>query len=140
MAIGVFPEKLEFDLKKGEDSSQKIFIHNLEANPTKIALNLADQKYAKQIIISPQELILPGLQAQEVEIETLSAKALKTEIEIMTLATTQGQLQIASGIKIPLEVKTPNAFGWLTVALPIFLALLVTAASYYLKGKQLKMA
>lgn len=140
MAIGVSPEKLDFALKKSETSSQKLYIHNLETGPTKVVVNLRDQKYDQEITISPQELILPAGLAQEVQIHAQASKSFKTEIEIVTLGTTQGQLQITSGIVIPLEIKMQSAFNWIAFMLPIFLALLLTAVSFYLKRKKRKLA
>lgn len=140
MAIGISPAKLEFALKKGETLSQKIFIQNLENNPTKVAMNLSDSKYDNRVIITPQELILPKGQTQEVNVQIIDAKNIRTEIEIISLAAAQGQLQIVTGVKIPLEVKMEGGWNWVMLALPFILALLATGAAFYLNYKKLKMA
>lgn len=140
MAISVSPAKLEFNIKKGEAASQKIFLQNLETNLTKVSLTLSDTKYTKQIYMNPAELILPPSDIQEAEIKVSSKKNLNTEIQIAELAKTQGELAVTSGVRIPLSVKVENSFSLWTFLLPLLLATAATGTVFYFKKRKFKRA
>lgn len=136
--IGVSPAKLEFNLKKGEAASQKIFLQNLGANPTKVAISLTEPKHQKEVSINPTELILPSREIQETEITVNSKKNLSTEIEIVELAKTRDELGITSGVKLPLEIAVAGGLNWTAWVVPILLAALATSIIFYLKRTKLK--
>ena len=101
-AIGISPAKLNFNLKKGETSSQKIFLQNLEVSPTKVSVSLAEPKYQKRILINPAELILPSQEIRELEVTTESKSSFETQIQIQELTKNQGEFSVTSGVRIRL--------------------------------------
>lgn len=135
MPIAVSPSQLTFELKKVEIVSQKLFLQNLDSHPTKISIAVSRPKFAKKIEIKPQELILPPLTPQEVEVRILHPKNFKTELEILALSIQkEGLVALAPGVKIPLEVKVQEASDW-TFGLALILALLATFVVYLFKQK-----
>lgn len=116
-AIGVTPEKLEFNLKRGQTATEKLFLQNLSNEPNQLQISLATQEFKDLVSISPDEPILGAQEILEVEIMVKGRKSFETNIEIVTTPTGKEDLQILGGVKIPLLVKVEQAFNYLPLAI-----------------------
>jgi len=129
-AIGVSPEKLDFDLS--ETNTQKIFIENLNGYPAQILVRV--NKNSERIKFSSQQITLPPGTLQDVNVEIIGPRSLADEIEITIYEAGGEQLKIQSGIKIPLTVKGETAPGALAA---VILAGIATGVYFVISGRRL---
>jgi hypothetical protein len=122
MALGISPSELIFDLQAEGLNEKSVFVENFGAAPTAVSVKLAG--FDEIIQLKPQlTTINPG----EIKAITLTLnkwKNLKTEIEIFETMNLESELDIQSGIRIPLEVNA-QSFS-LGFAIPLALAFVLT--------------
>lgn len=105
MALGVWPEKLEFTLKKNESARSEVFLHNLDHATSPVQIAIRDPKIQDFVKISPSNPILHPQEIFPVEVVVKAKKEFTTHLEIIALPKADSELPVASGIRLPLKVK-----------------------------------
>ena len=131
MAISITPDKLEFDLQKNESASHVLLVKNLGPEPTRIEVSVGDERWDDLIVINPQDIVLAPQAEAEITVLADGEKDFKTELEILSIPGENAELQIASGIKIPLSVNVPNAANNSPLFVSLILAFAVVAFMYH---------
>lgn len=138
-AVGVSPERLEFVWPPGQPGPllQKVFLQNLDWQPTTVQISLGGKVSPEDIRIRPFAVFLPPRQIFPVEISVFARKNIRTEVQIRTVSAGSAALAISAGLKIPLLVRTGTGLGNSTHPFfaASFLALTVTVLFYFLRRK-----
>ena len=131
MPISITPDHLEFGLQKNESASQVLLVKNLGPDPTRIEISLSDQRWNDLIMINPQDMVLAPQAETEIAVLAQGKKDFQTELEILSIPGANAELQIASGIKIPLSVNVPNTVNNSPLFVSLILAFAVVTFMYY---------
>lgn len=138
MPIGVSPQKLEFDLSIQGTQSLQIFVQNLGNNSVALQAKAVDQLH--RITVDPENFSLEPSQTLPISVTVQGTTKFQSEIAITANGLTADNLQIQSGIKIPLIVSESGHISLGTnLFWPIGLALVLAIAVYlFIQAKQTK--
>jgi hypothetical protein len=127
--IEVSPEKLEFDLDGTRQSAKEIII----ANPTKDVqlFEVSADSHEQAIIINPASFTLEAGERKIVTITLkpgkLQATVIGTSLSIMARPFAESQLQINTGVKIPITIRAARK-KYQNFILPLATILIVISA------------
>ncbi len=136
MAIGITPDRLEFVLQKNELASQILLVKNLGESPVKIEISLSEERWNDWVMINPQDMVLAAQAESEIAVLVQGKKDFTAELEILSIPGENAELQIASGIKIPLSVSVPNSVNNYPLLISLFLAFAVVTTLYFWRKRK----
>lgn len=135
IGVGVKPEKINLDVKVGQNTKTEILVINVAPQPA--IYQIYPDGLEKEITISPNAFQLDpnGTQIVQVAVQINTPGKFVTTLSIVARPLGAGGLTAASGVKMPVII-TASGIPFLWIALGIIMAILV--ALFFLQRKYSK--
>ena len=127
--IAVSPSQLFFKLTVGQSQEKFLIVENLSAEP--VIYNLYSDEFAGQITLAPDSFRLEPGEKQKIKVSPLFKQAglWSTNLSIVAQELDRRKFNVATGVKVPLSIKTNpsvKAGHWLSGGFSALVILLLS--------------